>query len=184
MKKAFTLVEMVIVIVIVGIIALFSISSISSQIYKLQGKITRESFLSAYQNIYSHNLTSSLVNNDVYTGLNVEFMSGGNGFSVKYDGEKSANLAKQDFIYFDQNFRIISIHKFSPNQYNGEIINKTDIPQLSVLLKPYSIKCQLPELENIETIVIVSEIRKRNVACFRIQTNLCRLIEIPCPVLD
>ncbi len=73
MKKAFSLIELIFVMLLLGAILLLCMVGFSSQFQKLQHKISKESFLTAYQQAFTKNLTSAIQMGKPYTGMIIDF---------------------------------------------------------------------------------------------------------------
>ena len=71
MKKAFTLIEMVIVLVIIGILMAATMRFGSNRIVDLKAQSIKEQFVGWYNEIYSQNMTSSFRDGKKYQRLTV-----------------------------------------------------------------------------------------------------------------
>ena len=76
MKKAFTLIEMVIVLMIIGILMAATMRFGSGRIVDLKAQSLKEQFIGYYNGIYSQNMTSSFRGDTKYTRLTLTFGSG------------------------------------------------------------------------------------------------------------
>lgn len=171
MKKAFSLIEVVFVIVLVGSLLLLCMLAFSTQFDKLQYKASKEAFLSAYQQVFSKNLSSGIASGVPYTGMLLSFSPAGSGFSVQYVGQEAyqADLTKANSAYSDTHLQILDL-------FVGEEKMK-DALQLS--FSPYLFSCLIGGQET-RPLVIVALMREERPYCFQISPRMCRMIEIPC----
>jgi type II secretory pathway pseudopilin PulG len=173
MKKSFTLFEMILVIVIVGIISLMIMRLTGSQLQKLQRKTEKDTLLTAYQNRYSKNLTSSLFLGTTYAMMQMTFATGANNIAIAYfTGEEQPFFT--DSIQGD--FQIEQIIT-NPNVVGN--VQTTDT--LTLTLKPYEIPCTLENKgNNLPEIILIIKMKKQKKYCFSISHKSCRMREVVC----
>lgn len=73
MKKAFTLIEMVVVLVVIGILMGITMKFGSNRIVDLRAQSLKDKFVDSYNIIQSQNLASSYHLNTRYTTLTLTF---------------------------------------------------------------------------------------------------------------
>lgn len=76
MKKAFTLIEMVIVLLVIGILMVATMRFGSGRIADLKAQSLKENFVGQYNEIYSQNMTSRFRDGKKYEQLTLVFSTG------------------------------------------------------------------------------------------------------------
>ncbi|MEI8090965.1 MAG: type II secretion system protein [bacterium] len=89
MKKAFTLIEMVLVLVIIGILMGVTMKFGSNRITDLKAQSLKDKFVDTYSEVQSQNLASSYHQQYRYTTLTLTF---GSGIVATYDGSGAVQL--------------------------------------------------------------------------------------------
>lgn len=164
MRKGFTLVEIMMVISILAILMTITMRFGSNRINDLKYQNIKEQFISAYERIYSDNMTSNYNNGNRYEILNVELKENGNQifYSFDYWDSKIANIQWD----FSITWMLINWEK-----KNNAILT----------MEPYNIWCSINELtwSNINLDILVEENKRY---CFEIKSDTCKLIEKLCPL--
>ena len=168
-RKAFTLVELVIVLVIIGIMLMASVYLSGEQIQKVKDKTVKESILAEMQSRYSRNLWSSSYAWKIYDTMEVSINKGENHIDFRYlSGENVTRTG----IFVDK-FEIKSI---LPN-LDGEVPNSTDDDSIILKYSPYNISCMIWESEY-KNVVIIARVNDKRDYCLKISQKNCRMVEI------
>ena len=105
MKKAFTLVEMIIVLIIMGIILLMTMGFMGNQLQRLQESRVKDSLLSNYQSHFSKNLTSSKYAGEFYETLQITFATDTEKILYEYFENDAVYWTEE----FTDSFKVYSI---------------------------------------------------------------------------
>ena len=152
MKKAFTLIEMVIVLVIIGILMGVTMKFSSNRIVDLKAQSLKDAFVDSYALAQSQNLASSYHWKFHYTTMTLTFW---NGILAQYDGSGDTQL-------------------FSDMEH----MKLTNVIWTQVLsLTPYHMGCTLNEWTWVSFNL---EVNGNKTYCFSINPNTCTLKELPC----
>lgn len=125
MKKAFTLIEMLVVIVILGILLGMTMKFGGDRIDDLKAQTHKEDFVQRYSSLYAQNLASSYYQSERYHTLRFTFAS---GVSYLYDSGVILYLVSDASQYI-----------------TGLRMNGAPIAQVNLYLTPYRLGCQLGE---------------------------------------
>ena len=166
MKKAFTLVEMVIVLLVIGILMAATMRFGSGRIVDLKAQSLKEQFVGYYNDIYSQNMTSSFRDGKKYQLLTVSFESG-----MRYQVDqgpfvvepKLSSLMFRALMLDDQKANTIQL-QFTPYVLGCSIIS-SDM-QWTVTWNIFSFQAYVPE--------------NGKQYCFEINSETCKLIETKC----
>ena len=162
-KRAFTLIEMLIVLLIMGILTMMTIWLSWSQIQKVKNKTIKESILSEWQSRYSKNLWSSSIGDVIYDEMKITLETWKDNIIVEY---KNRNDGDNPTYTIQNKFEIKSM------TLNWNNTDKTDI-----VYKPYNISCTLwDELDH--NLYIDIRIDDSQDYCFAINNKNCRLLEV------
>ncbi len=152
MKKAFTLIEMVLVLVIIGILMGVTMKFGSNRITDLKAQSLKDKFVDTYSEVQSQNLASSYHQQYRYTTLTLTF---GSGIVATYDGSGAVQL-------------------FSDTQ---DMQIKNIVWPSTLFLTPYHMGCTSKEWTWMS---FALEVNGNKTYCFQIVTDTCKLIEIAC----
>jgi prepilin-type N-terminal cleavage/methylation domain-containing protein len=167
MKKAFTLLEMILVLVIMGIITLMIMGLTGTQLQKLQQKTVKDTLLTAYQNRYSKNLTSSFFAGERYKKMTITFTSGSNEVQFAYFTGESTDAYFSDT--FQGDFEVVGISNGSDVQFQNEV--RLDF-------QPYEIPCTINSGDNRNEAILLITMKQQKEYAFSISSKSCRMREI------
>ncbi len=153
MKKAFTLIELVIVITIIGILMGVTMKFWSDRIVDLKAQSLKDKFVDNYALVQSQNLASSYHGDRRYTRLDIAFSEW--WILAQYDGSWNVELL--------------------PDVDAINIKNLNGTPTLS--LTPYRMGCVSNEWT---WITFDLEINGNKTYCFAIDLPTCKLREMAC----
>lgn len=164
MKKAFTLIEMVIVLLIIGILMAATMRFWWNRIVDLKAQSIKEQFVWHYNDLYSQNMTSSFRNAQKYDTLMLVFTTG-----MIYrldDGPLMNNLTLPNLELKNLRFWVEEI----------------SFPMANLLFIPYHLWCSInngPHTWNVLYFdLIIPENGKQY--CFEIISQTCKLVETKC----
>lgn len=167
-KRAFTLLEMIIVIIIIGILIAATMRFGGGRVSFLNNKNVKEQFVSSYDKLYSNNMLSSYDMWEIYTILNINFQVGFSWFN---------------YGYIDYNWDEISTD-FVNIEAGSYIINKievgwNDVTWINLDFMPYVLWCTINNQVNdsAEIEIIVNNDKSY---CFEIKSDNCRMKKISC----
>lgn len=155
MKKAFTLLELVIVLVVIGILMGVTMYFGSNRIVDLKAQSLKDQFVDNFAAVQSQNLASSYHGEERYTTLEIALTE--NSIMASYDGSGSRELL--------------------PEPQNMKLKNITWTPTLS--LTPYQIWCAL-DGSDAAWLSFDLEVNGNKLYCFTIDLAACTLKEVAC----
>lgn len=171
-KKAFSLIEMIIVLIVMGILLMMGVWMSGSQVQKIQNKSVKESILSEWQSRYSRNLWSSSFAWMHYDSMEVEINQWSNEIRFSYSWE---NIEWIENIFTDR-FVIQNISE--------------DMKSITLKYKPYQISCsrwnnsEWGEPQEHLKLQFTARVNSSQDYCFEIDSKNCRLMEIKCEDSD
>ncbi len=163
MKKAFTLVEMVIVLLVIGILMAATMRFGSGRIVDLKAQSLKEQFVGYYNDLYSQNMTSSFRDGKKYQKLIVTFESG-----LRYQVDQGPSLTEP---------------KLSSLTFREFLLDGEKTAAVHIQFTPYVLGCFLTSVqwstgEVFSFQAYVPENGKQY--CFEISSETCKLIETKC----
>ncbi len=162
MKKAFTLIEIVIVLIVISILMAATMSFGSNRIVDLKAQSLKEHFVGYYNEIFRQNLTSSFRDGIKYQSLTVAFATG-----VSYSTDHQAPISDQ---------------QLSDIAFSGLLLDNHPYPTIDVVFAPYVLGCSLAAASATWSLfsfhLIVPQNGKQY--CFEIASQTCKLIETTC----
>ena len=170
-KRAFTLLEIIIVIIIIGILMAATMRFGGGRVSFLNNKNVKEQFVSNYDQLYSDNMLSSYHLGEIYTTLNIDFVSWSSWFDytyIKHDGSEIST-------------------DFSMIEAGSYFIKKIEVwgherDELNIEFIPYVLGCvindETDETNETANIEVIANSDKSY--CFEIDSNNCRLDRISC----
>ena len=164
MRKGYTLIEIMIVIVIISILMTVTMRFGSNRINDLKHQSTKEQFFSAYDKLYSQNMTSNYHNWIRFESLQIDLTNWSDQIYYGFDGSGGY---KSDIL---DNYVI-----------TGLMLDSGEINNVELNLKPYTIWCDMINNEQTWTILkfdILVDGQKSY--CFTIKSDTCKLIEKIC----
>ena len=161
--------ELVIVLVIIWILTIFSLWISNGQIQKVKNKTVKESILAERQSRYSRNLWSSSFSWTIYKHMDIILSWWSNEIKVQYYTWDKAFLENS----FSNRFSIEDITWDTNQPLNNVTLEYT----------PYRIACKIKEsdTELMNKIILKIKVNDQENGnyCFEINSNNCRLIEVP-----
>ena len=163
MKKAFTLIEMLIVLVVIGILMTATMKFGSNRIVDLKAQSIKEQFVWYYNDIYSQNMTSSFRDGKKYQQLIVAMTT---GISYKVDALPLID-SKISGISF-QNLRFETWGNW--------------FPLADLIFVPYQLWCTITDGTMSWNILYFDLVIPENGKqyCFEIKSETCKLVETRC----
>ncbi len=168
-KKAFTLLEIVIVIVIIWVLMWATMKFGWDRIGFLNNKNVKEQFMASYDKLYSDNMMTSYYLGDIYKNLDINFAVWSDDFGYVY---KWYNTNYSWSAYVDGwNYKIKNLS-----------ISGDDITKLSISFVPYVFWCKINWLDTQDTQIVKIDILVNNSKnyCFEINSDNCRIQKIVC----
>lgn len=164
LKRAFTLVEMLVVIVVISLMIWLVMFSWWKNVTEIQFRSDKETFLSTFTKIRTNALSSNYYKDVKYESLEMEYDSNKNKIKISYVSWWT-NYDLEN-IYFTNSF-------FSWSSW------------FRISLYPYSLNCNLLYLDpninnNWMSIVQLRSKNKKYSYCFNMESSSCRLKEIQC----
>lgn len=157
MKKAFTLIEMVIVLLVIGVLMTATMRFGSGRIVDLKAQSLKEQFVGRYNDLYNQNMTSSFRDGTKYQQLTIGFGSG-----TWYQTDQGTPI-------FDSKLNGLVFRSF--------VIDEDETSSVNLSFAPYVIGCSF-EWSLFSFQVFVPENGKQY--CFEIPSETCKLIETRC----
>lgn len=166
-KKAFTLIEIIIVIVIIWLLMWAMMKFSGSRISVLNNKNVKEQFISNYDELYFNNMMTSYYLRDLYKNLYIYFVVWENNFSYKYEWYTRSYSGLLDVDGWQ--------YKITKLYLNGD-----EVKNLEISFLPYKFSCYInwsgsQKIANIDILVNSSK-----TYCFEIDSSNCRLYEVNC----
>ena len=163
MKKAFTLLEMLIVLVVIGILMTATMRFWSGRIVDLKAQSIKEQFIWYYNDLYSQNMTSSFRDGQKYGTLTVVLTTG-----IYYILDAIPKM--------DTKLPSLEIKKLR------FMTGGTSFPLANLLFVPYHLWCSIANGSTTWATLyfdfIIPENGKKY--CFEIKSETCKLIEQRC----
>lgn len=168
-KKAFTLIEIILVIVIIAILFAAMMRFWSSRVGYLNNKYVKEQILDTYNDLYSDNLMSNYHIDSIYSQLMISFERWKWYFSYEYflDGPNDQKNVQLEWWKYE---------------IKEIFLSDVSVGKLDVILNPYNISCDLKwdndndwDFAKIKTVV-----NWNKEICFWLLSNNCRLDTIDC----
>lgn len=160
-KKAFTLLEIIIVLSIISILLTVTLRFWSNRIKDLTYQSTKEQFVATYEQLYSQTLTSNYHNNIRYDTLHITLGSWAKQLSYRFD-----------------NGVVQSSHISEPFILSGLKLDDKDIENVNISMRPYTLGCTLwISWSMLSFTLLVEQIQSY---CFTINNDTCKLIEKKC----
>jgi prepilin-type N-terminal cleavage/methylation domain-containing protein len=165
MKRAFTLIEMMIVIAVIAILLTVTLKFWNSRILDLKNQSSKEEFTSFYNQLYSQNLISNYQNAQKYNFMEI-YLSTWIGYS--YDWNK-------DIIYnqISKDINIIWLN-----------ISWKQSDKVKLKLLPFKLWCDIINTntnltwDSLQFNILVGKTQKKY--CFEIWSQNCKLIQVNC----
>ena len=167
-KKAFTLLEMLIVIVIVAILLTIGLGLSRENLEKLKAKAVSEEITGLFDSIFLQVNASNYQQNLSYTGIQLTLSMGVNQIPYAYLGESEA-LSNQSGTLAGK-FLITNIQT-----------DHEEVEELKILYQPFSPTCSLlsPNKE-VKTALFSVQAPGRREACFQLNADYCRIQAVDC----
>ena len=172
-KKAFTLVEIVIVLIIIGILMAIVMGLNRSSIDLLQNKTTNEKVISFFDNIFTQVNSSQYIAEEKYDRIEILVKSGANTIMGNY-----FSWEKEALPFIQESVEGLLIKEI---KIKDEIKDETKI-----VFHSYNTRCLIwePESwepENIKKILKFTLASKGEIeSCFQISSNYCRIFLTEC----
>lgn len=169
-KKAFTLIELMVVIVVILILMLLTLKLGWSYIANMQVRNDKEDFVSTYYSLVSQSMSSSFYNGKKYTKASINF---------------SDNSGQLGTIYYDWTDKNnISTKKFLRSIFSGVTLNWVKYNSWNLILESYKFWCILDgwTWNQFWSWKVYMDIVGNNWQkyCFNIILNSCKLYEYKC----
>ncbi|EKD25565.1 MAG: hypothetical protein ACD_80C00016G0002 [uncultured bacterium (gcode 4)] len=163
MKKAFTLIEMVIVLLVIWILLAATMKFGSNRIIDLKAQSIKEQFVGYYNDIYSQNMTSSFRDGKKYQQLVVVLTTG-----ISYSVDALPLIDSKISGMSIQNLRF---------ETEGMLF-----PLSHLLFVPYQLWCGITDGTTSWNILYFNLVIPENGKqyCFEIKSETCKLVEQHC----
>jgi len=158
MKKAFTLIELIVVICILSILFGIGMNFGNNRIVELKAQTMKERFVSTYTSLVDQRLISSYQANTRYSRLTISFAS---GIVSSFDGRVTTSL-----LPFVQGM-----------QLSGLSLDWLPVKELNLVAKPYQLPCSFSSSGDKLSFRLISRGAQY---CFSIDSATCRLREYAC----
>lgn len=162
MKKAFTLIEILITLAIISL-AVVGISALTgNQVTKLKDRIIREQFITTYNTVLLNSISSS---------------------NTQWSWEYSL---RNELVIYDGRVLTTWSLLFSANGLSDYLVYRNGLPwTATIVFDNYALWCAISDqtgLQMIEGITLVKDNEKKPIIwCFMIDLGTCKLIEQYCP---
>lgn len=167
-KKAFTLIEIMMVIVIIWILMAATMRFGGDRIGFLNDKNVKEQFVSTYDTLYSNNMMTSYHLWDPYTNLDIDFVLWRAGFDYLYRWYGSANIFSDTTKVDGGEYKIVNL-----------TVDWKDVDSINVSLEPYILGCKI-NWSDISIVKIDLLVNQSKNYCFKINSDSCRISSISC----
>lgn len=168
-KRAFTLLEIMIVIVIIWVLMWATMKFGGDRIGFLNNKNVKEQFLSSYDKLYSDNMMTSYYLGDIYKNLDINLVVWADNFDYVY---KWYNTVYSWSAYIDGgNYKIDKLY-----------LDGDDVENLNISFVPYVLGCNINWLDLKDTQIANIDIvvnHSKNY-CFEINSDNCRIQKVVC----
>jgi len=165
-KKAFTLLEIIIVIVIIWILMSATMKFGGDRIWFLNNKNIKEQFLDNYSLLQSNNTMTNYYVWKIYQDLDINFSIWMSDFSYQYNS--------YDSLYTGQTYVDWGSYKIQSLKVNWDSVSN-----INVSMTPYILGCSIQGGSNsfAEINILVNNAKEY---CFRINSDICRMISVSC----
>ena len=166
LKKAFSLLEILVVIVIIGILLTIGMGLNWNNLEKLKVKAVQEEITTFFDKIFLQVNASNYQNGLAYTEIELILQTGENQIWYTYQLENS------DFLTwsFVGDFELMEL------MAEAETLQKA-----KVKYKPFTPACELLAWEKfIDQLIFSVYPRGRKKACFKLEKKYCKLQSVPC----
>ncbi|MEF2175456.1 MAG: type II secretion system protein [Candidatus Absconditabacteria bacterium] len=163
-KRAFTLVEMLVVIMVIGLLLGLVIFSGWKNVTEIEFRSDKETFLSTFTKIRNNALSSNYFKDTKYDSLEIQYDDDNNTLNTKYIIDGSNNDLQP--IYLTNSY-------FSGND------------SFKIIFLPYSVGCDFVSLDsnlsnNGNNLIQLVSKNGKYAYCFNLDLTACRLKEIQC----
>lgn len=165
-KKAFTLLEIVLVIVIIWVIMWATMKFWWDRIGFLNNKNVKEQFVSSYDSLYSNNMMTSYHQGEIYNELKVK-------------SEKWKNMIEYSYNTYGEVYSGRTFVDGGFYEINGLSLNWKDIDSLNIVMKPHVLGCKINEKEDVKAWISILVNRSKSY-CFEIDSDTCRISSVFC----
>lgn len=160
MKKAFTLIEILITISIISLVMVGISALTGNQVNRLKEKITREEFISTYNEVLLNSIGSSNINKQWLQNRLVIY--DGVVSSSGFDGNPTDDLAQAPFLLY-----------------------KNELPRnATIIFDNYSLWCSIDNQTGLQLVPGLqlkrNNEKKSTIGCFTIDLGTCKLLEESC----
>lgn len=165
-KKAFTLLEIVLVIVIIWVIMWATMKFGWDRIGFLNNKNVKEQFVSSYDSLYSSNMMTSYYQGEIYNELKVK-------------SEKWKDMIE---YFYNTHGEVYSGRTFVDGgsyEINGLSLNWKDIDLLNIVMKPHVLGCKINGKTDTKASISILVNNSKNY-CFQINSDTCRISSVSC----
>jgi len=162
MKKAFTLIEIVIVLVVISILMTATMKFGSNRIDDLKAQSLKEQFVWYYNDLYRQNLMSSFRDETKYQTLTLTFQTG-----TWYRIDATAPVKDP---------------KLADVIFSGLTLDTHPFPSIDITLVPYILWCTIAWASTTWSLFSFQLYIPQNGKqyCFEIKAETCKLVEIRC----
>lgn len=165
-KKAFTLLEIVIVIVIIWILMSATMKFGGDRIWFLNNKNIKEQFLDSYSLLQSNNTMTNYYLWKIYKNLDINFDIWSDKFAYKY------NL-------YDSSFTWQTYVDGGSYQINKLNVDWKNVSNLNISMTPYVLWCTIQDQNSAEAELGIL-VNNSKQYCFKINSDICRIVSISC----
>ena len=180
-KKAFTLVEMMIVLVIIGVMLGGTMFLGTDRISKLQQYTSKSNFQNSYEQIHSQVMSTNYFNNNRFEYLTLRFTQDTEQLLFRYQWENTDKktiwtITSDEWRFKERIWDWIKIVNLQMNN-NWKILDTADI-----LMYPYQLNCQIFDQKWSGDFLTFSlkVIENEKEYCFAIVWETCRIKEYIC----
>jgi prepilin-type N-terminal cleavage/methylation domain-containing protein len=159
MKRAFTLIELIIVLVIISILMGATMRFGSSRITDLKSQALKDKFLDSYATVYSQNMVSSYYQAQHYQSLHIRI-----GADVQYDYDSGVALS----LFRETGAMSISWLALDALPQN----------EITLTFVPYHMWCSIDAWSGVVSFQLM--VKPAKTYCFSLMTDTCNLREVTC----
>jgi prepilin-type N-terminal cleavage/methylation domain-containing protein len=168
LKRAFTLLEIMIVIVIIWILMWATMRFGWDRIGFLNNKNIKEQFISNYDTLYSNNMTTNYYMWNLYTDLEIAFILWYTWFDYIYKWYGADNIFSGTTRVDGGIYEIINIS-----------IDWEEMEDVTISLVPYILGCNINWWQNQLAEIEIFVNNAKNY-CFEINSDNCRMYSVSC----
>lgn len=165
-KKAFTLLEIVLVIILIWVIMWATMKFGWDRIGFLNNKNVKGQFVSSYDSLYSNNMMTSYYQGEIYDNLELKIDDGEWVIKYFYNTYNSVYSGK---TFVDG----------GSYEIDGLFLDWKDVDSLNIVMEPHVLGCKINEKEDIRAWISILVNRSKNY-CFEINSDTCRISSISC----